>query len=80
MPSDWTELLVASRIDDLRRQAEHERLANHAWRHRRGRAARLAGSIRGRVWVALTQAARTLLRRPSAREESIPLQRETSPP
>jgi hypothetical protein len=77
MPSDWKELLVASRIDDLRRQAEHERVASQA-RRRRDRAAGLAWSVRGSVWVALTQAVRALFRRPPTCEGSIPLREEGS--
>jgi hypothetical protein len=80
MPGDWAELLVASRIADLRRQAEHERVANLARRHRRGHVAGHAGSVRGRMRVGLIQAVRAALQRPSTSEGSISFQRESSQP
>jgi hypothetical protein len=77
MRSGRTQSLVASRINDLRREAEHERLASQA-RLRRGRAAGRAWSVRGRARVALTQAVGALFRRTPTCDGLIPLRERSS--
>jgi hypothetical protein len=65
MPSDWTELLGRSRIADLRRQAEYERLVNFAHHQRHGPAVPCAAWVRGWMQAGLPKAVGALLRRPS---------------
>ena len=76
MPSNWTELLVRSRIADLRREAEHERQANHAHHQWHGPAVRRARSVRKWLRAGVADVVRALLRRPATCEAPYLLRAE----
>jgi len=80
MPSDWTELLVRSRIADLRREAERERLANSVRRRRVGPAVRRTGSVRAWLRMGVGYVVGALLLPPSTAEGSVPFQGESCQP
>jgi len=78
MSSDWTELLVRSGIDQLRREAEHERLAGLVHYQWHGPAVQCAGSLEGWLREGVADVVGALLRRPATREGSLPSQSGTS--
>lgn len=80
MPGDWTELLVRSRIADLHREAERERLANSVRRRRDGPAVRRAGSVRAWLRTGVAHVIGALRPRPATEEGSVPFQGESCQP
>jgi hypothetical protein len=75
--SNWTDLLVASRIADLHREAERERLAKSVRRRRAAPALGRTGSVRAWLRTGVAHVVGALLRRSSTDDGAVPFQSES---